>query len=1008
MVNIDDSIEMIRSAFGILDFNRFVSTDSSGGSVGHFSQEDVITSILSGRDTLAIIPTGGGKSVCFQGPAICFEGLTIVITPLVALIKDQVNNFNSTTDAAYADGRIPRRYRAIYPGMDNMSAAGLLEEMDQGDGGIGPFWRAREMDPGDGGIGPNGGDEDGNAVPDRGDANIEYKLLYLSPERLSIPKFARLIREKEYDGTLRIDQIVVDEVHCLSQWGFDFRESYLNIMNFIDARPKRPVISAFTATATPQDVEYIRALLGFDRQMKKGRFSYYENIETRQNLILHQMICNDGADRVGAPSRYETLLDIMDRHHVADIKLSPATIIYCTTIKQTEYLYGRLLQDGRIPAERLCLYHARMSESARLANSQRFIRYDHNVMIATKAFGMGIDKENIGLIIHFDIPLCLEEYYQEIGRAGRGQDNIMAYCYLLYSYGSPLSKEEGPPAGSYLFTQMWVNNDSKALMSLENKPIESMLTDIEKKAIIYLAKYRFLAVRNYCLHDFPDSVKRQHFITDYLRQQIYDSSFRQIRKGTDLSIGDDFLLSLKDDDDRYVFNMLIKDLKRRIKDVNDLNINNTKIANILRWHPDSYELNVPADGIEITEWKRANRKKNFRTVLPPDIVHDSAFIRSDRAGDPEILGELNSAWKMQPRRYIRASRYLFVVDSKSSACTQVFLYSDRSSSWVPCPEDDPVIDRMIGQTAVITGLFNKSRYATWRNMTVEDYLERSNNDEGMSDIDWGNMLPFAYIRGQRSRTVSFTIHGDEKPDYFDMCVADAVYSIGSNGFGTITVNRIWEVLTGDPNIRFSRSDSVTKRTIEGSLNRLMNLEISISDSLCEIPRSQFLPLRKKPAGELGFYYLDTPPLYRYAEEINGEIVRVPISLLGVHLGKRNRFKPQDPVIERHGFGYRWNACIENCVLCHYLLHRISISRGKRRGNYISFSSLRDILSKHLGESMRRDSSFLYLKIIMILLSYREIGVVDFTGYDDEGTYEIAKDPGLEETELISRLYGVRV
>lgn len=990
MKAISDSIDKIKSAFDISVFNSFIFTTISETSSDRFSQEDVIRSILVGKDTLAIIPTGGGKSICFQGPAICFPGLTIVITPLVALIKDQVNNLNSTMNEAFEEGRISKRYKAIFPGMNNLSTADLIDEI------VSPA-----------------------------DSSTEYKLLYLSPERLAIPKFTRLIKEMEEDGSLYIDQIVVDEVHCLSQWGFDFRESYLNILNFIDSRPKRPVISAFTATATPQDIEYIKVLLGFDVQKKKGKFSYYENIETRENLKLDYKVCNDGGDRVNAPTRWETLKSIFEKHGVSDGYRSPATIVYCTTVKQVEYLYDKLLEEKVVQPERLCMYHAQMNESSKQTNSDRFIKYDHNVIIATKAFGMGIDKENIGLIIHFDIPLCLEEYYQEIGRAGRGKNKNVAYCYLLYSFGNPVSEDETPPLGSYLFTKIWINSDLRNLAGLESKPIESRLTAAEKKAIIYLAKYRFLAVKNYCFLKPANSEIRQKYITDYLREKIHDSSFMMLKKDEDVTIDDAFLKSLKDDDDKYMFNSLIKDLKRYIKGVNELNINNTKIANILRWHPDAYELNTSKNDIEIIEWKRKKRTK-YKTILSPDIQFDSAFIRSSNVDDSKLLSNVNTAWKQQLKKHLKKSRYLFIVDSNDELCKRVFSYSGDNNEWGECPDDDPIIEKMISRPTTITGLFNKSRYADWRTRTIEDFVNLLNNDkETVPDYS-----PFAYIRGQRARNISFTLHGKDspdskgKPDYFDMCVLDAVYSIGSNGFKTVYVNKIWEILTGDPSIKFSRSDSAIKTAIINSINKLMNLKISISDSALgeDIDEETFLPLRKKPAGELGYYYLDTPPLFKYAEEINGEIIRVPISLMAVHLGKRNSFKPHALTEDLDNYRYVWKANIENCVLCHYILHRLSISRGKNRGNYISFCSLKKILINHLKESMNRDSGFLYLKIIMILLSYKDIDVVDFIGYDDEGTYKIEQPKSKEEIILhfnemdgslyaegkkISQLFGIQ-
>ncbi len=1021
MKNVEKKVELIKSALRITDFKSFLSTKSEdAGKNVEFSQEQIIKDILAGKDILAIIPTGGGKSYCFQGPAICFEGLTVVITPLVALIKDQVENFNKRMDQAFIENRASKRYKAIYPGMNNYSTANTFDEI----------------------ISPH-------------DENTEYKLLYLSPERLSLPKFVRLLQEKEKRGSIRIDHVVIDEVHCLSQWGFDFRESYLRITNFINSRPHRPHISAFTATATPQDIKYIKALLGFDAQIKKGKFSYYENIIPREELKLVFRSCNDGGDEIKAPTRFEALISILKNHRVNSYSHKEDTIIYCTTRKQVEYLYKTLREEDIVPENRICKYHANLNESTKLSQVKKFKGNSGKehvgcIMIATKAFGMGIDNNNINLIIHYDIPLCLEEYYQEIGRAGRGDHIKKAFCYLLFSFGTPETEGDSPPNGSYLATKIWINSDIDNLRRLEKMPIESRLPWFEKYAIIYLNKYRFLAVKNYCnklkgRNNEENSIKRQKYIVNYLKKEIHsnnESVFVETYKDKDLTIKKEFLEKLgykketfnSGDLDNILLETLIKDLRSYIRNVNDLHINNTLIANILRWHSmtpsenDKFCIQInEIKQITIDEWKRKdiNIRWNEQGAPPktinvssPDIQYDSAFILAEDPSNPSILKSINYVWKNQPKDLVRKSTCLFIVSSEYKTIAKALIWNKEADEWRLFHKgSDHNIDKLFNikikdkkVPSSIKGLFTKARYASWLSLTLESY-EKDLRSENRGSIDY---TPFAYVKGKRSRKVSFAIYGESLPNYFDMCVADAVYSIGVSGSKFIYINKIWEVLTGDRNIKFSRRKSAIWLAIENSLEKMMKLEIYIldPDAEIEIPRQSFLPLKKKGGEKKGYEY-EISPLYRYAEDINGELIRVPISLMAVHLNNNNIFKPSDLDASIDKYTYNWKATLENAVLCHYLLHRISIYNAKKRPQYISIYSLRKILSdEYLTESRSKEGSFLKLKILFILLYYKNIEYTDFCGYDENakkeyliaGPYNDEDDRKELQKEMDGRIY----
>ena len=320
-------------------------------------QEDIISKVLAKHDSLVLMPTGGGKSLCYQLPAIQFRGLTLVVSPLIALMKDQV-------DGLKANG-VP---------------AGLLNST------LSPDESAQVQDQ-----------------ARRG----ELKMLYVAPERLTLPGFQRFLR------SLEISLIAIDEAHCISEWGHDFRPDYRNLKALREGFPKVPVI-ALTATATTQVREDIVAQLGLNKP------DIFISSFNRPNLTYTIQPKTEPLN---------TLLNLLDKHP------GGSTIIYRFSRKATEETAIELTDRGfsALP------YHAGLNRDLRRETQEKFIRDQVQIVVATIAFGMGIDKPDVRLVVHYDLPKTVEGYYQETGRAGR--DGLPSDCVLFYSYGDR-SKQE--------------------------------------------------------------------------------------------------------------------------------------------------------------------------------------------------------------------------------------------------------------------------------------------------------------------------------------------------------------------------------------------------------------------------------------------------------------------------------------------------------------------------------------------------------------------------------------
>ena len=332
----DRALQLLQTYFGYTSFRP--------------AQEAPVESLLKNEDVVAIMPTGAGKSICFQIPALCKSGLTVVFSPLISLMKDQVDGL--------VDQNIPAAL--INSTLTQTEFNKTMYEVRSG----------------------------------------KIKLLYIAPERLGSNFFCNVLR------SMPISQVIVDEAHCISQWGHDFRPSYRLIGDWLSSLPKRPVVGAFTATATKAVENDIKTLLGLDHA------NVYVTGFDRPNLSFSV---------VRTPKRMDYVVDYVRRHSHEN------GIIYCSTRKDVERVYDNLTRAGIQTG----YYHAGLSDEMRKDMQNKYAFDQLQVMVATNAFGMGIDKSNVRYVLHYQMPRNMESYYQEAGRAGR--DGAPAECILLYS-----------------------------------------------------------------------------------------------------------------------------------------------------------------------------------------------------------------------------------------------------------------------------------------------------------------------------------------------------------------------------------------------------------------------------------------------------------------------------------------------------------------------------------------------------------------------------------------------
>ena len=375
-------------------------------------QEEIINAIMEGRDALSVMPTGAGKSLCYQVPAMLLSGITLVISPLISLMQDQVKALNEAgVSAAFINSSLSERAMNV-----------TFKKASQG----------------------------------------MYKIIYVAPERLMSENFISLAK------FVKISMVTVDEAHCISQWGQDFRPSYMDIVKFVNLLDERPIISAFTATATKNVCEDIICSLGLVNPY------FLVTGFDRENLFF----------KVEKPvNKDKYIFDYIEKHG------KDSGIIYCATRKNVDSLYT-ILKDRGISVAK---YHAGMSIEERKQMQDDFVFDYKSIAIATNAFGMGIDKSNVRFIIHYNMPSSMENYYQEAGRAGR--DGLDSECILLFS-------PQDIMINRFLL-------EHKELRDIDPIDIET-IRERDIKRLLVMEKYCYTTecLRNYILKYFGETPKK--------------------------------------------------------------------------------------------------------------------------------------------------------------------------------------------------------------------------------------------------------------------------------------------------------------------------------------------------------------------------------------------------------------------------------------------------------------------------------------------------------------------
>lgn len=583
-------------------------------------QKSIIESLLKGHDTVVRLRTGGGKSLCFQAPAIISQGVTIVISPLQALCNDQVDNFNKKY-CTEAVTEFNKKYAEAHP-----ECAGFLSDK----------MPKAEFDL-----------SVSKLVKNNNDDNTECKLLYLSPEMLNKPVYRQELIEAVASGKLKISMIIFDEAHCLSEWGFNFRESYFQICSTIARLKKYQEIpmGIFSASLTPANAEQLKVLLDMkktkefgictDRSVEMGESSLSVKCDDLNVFILNCDKSNLDNDK-DLPKLYYLLVLL---NNISFKKC----IVYCNTVKQVEYISKRisknLAKKGGKLSKGSISYHGKMYHSERLGAEYKYANKElgYNIIVATMAFGMGIDNSDVDLVIHYAVPESIETYYQEIGRAGRSADDRNNNVIMLYKNEDNSKIEKGNEKEETENQEEKKENDTaqdqneikkRRLVRIETKrryvytvnnvflesSVISRLDDRTKGAFKLSRRYSFDMMKRYVMENLEHQPVTKEQAVECLGNKMQKCYDKMALIPCDQTVIDEYFngTELENIINEYIRNSIMraevpkkklllqqvkpkkqtskitsadevnKDLRRVIGQINELYINNTLLANEIR------------------------------------------------------------------------------------------------------------------------------------------------------------------------------------------------------------------------------------------------------------------------------------------------------------------------------------------------------------------------------------------------------------------------------------------
>ena len=765
------------------------------------TQLEVIHSILSGHDTLTVMPTGSGKSVCFQVPAMLFHGLTLVVTPLVSLLQDQVSSLlKNNIPAACISGTVYADKGGLYfPRGKNSEQAGKRER---------DIFKEiiRAQDQGD---------------PDA------YKLLYITPERLRTGAFIRFAQRAD------ISMIAVDEAHCISLWGYEFRKRYLEIPRFMRRINRHPVIAAFTATATNMIRHDILTFLQMDHPVICPSEQESESV-IRKELSFRVL----GSHKRSKETRLQDRLTMITgwaREHCRQQGL-----IYCQTVKQVEQVYQRLSEEKELTVYR---YYASLDSSLSLkdsenkqANWEAFRETGSGIMVTTNALGMGIDLGHIGWVIHAGMPLSLENYTQEAGRAGRrGQQ---AEC-ILY----------------------WLPEDREVCETLIERSLKDIaLQDPALSLRRQIAMDRLQQMEDYCTYHFKHPLKDpQEYIARYFRNYEPEAGSK---------------------DGAVVQNMFLQE----VREIDVLYINNTYIANSIRKGNTAGTLTVSKKaGLHASY--TLSEQLNYFDMMVADAVYTLMIHRVPKIYSKSIAellsGNHETALRPERKAVIENSlrkmmRTRIHIDTENSYA-MLFFYRDRKryfdGQFLPLSETEqgflydfehlpPLYEYA---EAMNNQLFSVPLSALFCAKQTESYISApvlaQSLKRGAAEIRDLHINP-------RRNDLLASCCVSQSLSETDLLVFDGAMSLMQKGLTVLQPEVLLRELQEDFRIR---SGQLTAEDIRTSLRKLSTVSISITLQKAEEPSEQFegifLQINEAPP----VFHIDPslmPPLYRFTQRIS--------------------------------------------------------------------------------------------------------------------------------------------